>query len=193
AVLTFANKSQDPDQDYLAEGITEEITRQLYRFRSLLVISPESISGYKQRTINPQAVGRELGVHYLVEGSIRRSGDRIRINVQLIEAETGKLLWDERYDGSVADIFDIQDEVAQSIVANVAGRLEDASSQRAVRKRTATLSAYDLVLQGRYFLNKLDREDLLRARELFERAIAIEPKIATAYVGLARTYVFESV
>jgi len=192
AVMPFANKSGDSSQDYFADGITEDITRELSRFRSLLVISPESIVGYKKRNVSSETAGRELGVHYLVAGSVRRSGDRVRINVQLMEAETGKHLWDERYDRSMTDIFEIQDEVAQSIVANVAGRLEDAASERLPRNNASSLSIYDLLLQGNHFLHGGTKTDICRARQLFERAVAMEPGNARAHVGLAYSYVIEA-
>ncbi|HWT97292.1 MAG TPA: adenylate/guanylate cyclase domain-containing protein [Terriglobales bacterium] len=192
AVLPFANKSDDPAQDYFADGITEDITRELARFRSLLVISPESITGYKKRSVSSETAGRELGVEYLVAGSVRRSRDRVRINVQLIESESGKHLWDERYDRSMTDIFEIQDEVAQNIVANVAGRLEDASSDCARRKNATGLSIYDLLLQGNHFLHRGTKAGILHARELFDRAIAMEPTNARALVGLGYTYVVEA-
>jgi adenylate cyclase len=192
AVLPFANKSDDPGQEYFADGITEDITTGLSRFRSLLVISPESIFTYKKRAATLRTVGRELGVHFVVEGSVRRAGERVRVTVQLIEAESGKHLWDERYDRPMEDIFAVQDEVVQSIVANVAGRLDDAGSERALRKHPRTLSIYDLLLQGRHFLNRGSKDDILRARDLFERAIAAEPDNARAYVGLAWTYAGET-
>ena len=192
AVLPFANKSDDPGQEYFADGITEDITTGLSRFRSLLVISPESIFTYKKRAATLRTVGRELGVHFVVEGSVRRSGERVRVTVQLIEAESGKHLWDERYDRPMQDIFAVQDEMVQSIVSNVAGRLDDAGSERALRKHPRTLSIYDLLLQGRHYLNRGSRDDILRARDLFERAIAAEPDNARAHVGLAWTYAWEA-
>ena len=192
AVLPFANKSDDPGQEYFADGITEDITTGLSRFRSLLVISPQSIFTYKTRAATLRTMGRELGVHFLVEGSVRCSGERVRVTVQLIEAESGKHLWDERYDRPMQDIFAVQDEVVQSIVSNVAGRLDDAGSERALRKHPRTLSVYDLLLQGRHFLNRGSKDDILRARDLFERAIAAEPDNAQAYVGLATTYARET-
>jgi TolB-like protein/class 3 adenylate cyclase/Tfp pilus assembly protein PilF len=193
AVLPFANKSDDPGQDYFAEGITDDITRELYRFRSLLVIDPQSVAGYRKRTVSPQTAGRELGVHYLVEGSVRRAENRIRINVRLIEAETGKHLWDERYDRNMADIFEIQDEVAQSVVSNVAGRLDEASTERAVRLNSRAPSIYDLLLQGKHFMQSATRADTLHARELFDRALKIEPKNARVHVALARSYRTEAI
>jgi TolB-like protein len=192
AVLPFVNMGGDADQDYFADGMTEDIITELSRFRSLLVISRPSSFMYKGRSVSVQTVGRELGVHYVVEGSVRRAGDRVRVTVQLIEAETGSQLWAERYDRELADIFSVQDEVTQSIVANLAGRLDEAGGERALRKNSENLTKYDLLLQGRYFLNRGSRQDILRAREVFEQALALDCTDAAAHVGLAWTHVREA-
>ena len=192
AVLPFVNLSGDPAQDYFAEGIAEEIILDLGRFRSLLVISRPSSFSYKGRSVSAQTVGRELNVQYAVEGSVRRAGGRLRVIAQLIDAETGSHLWGERYDRDAEDIFSVQDEVTQSIVANVAGRLDDVGSERALRKRSEQLSIYDILLQGRYFLNRGSETDVIHARELYEHALGMEPTNARAHVGLAWTYVYEA-
>jgi adenylate cyclase len=192
AVLPFVNMSGDPAQDYFAEGIAEDIIMDLSRFRSLLVISRPSTFTYKGRSVSAQTVGRELNVQFVVEGSLRRAGNRVRVTAQLIDAETGTHLWGERYDRDAEDIFSVQDEVTQSIVANVAGRLDDAGGERALRKRSEQLSVYDILLQGRYFLNRGSKNDILHARELYERALGMEPGNARAHVGLAGTYLQEA-
>jgi TolB-like protein/Flp pilus assembly protein TadD len=192
AVLPFVNMSGDPEQEYFTDGMTEDIITELSRFRSFLVISRPSSFTYRGRSVNVQAVGRELGVHYVVEGSVRKAGGRVRVTVQLIDTETGNHLWAERYDRDLADIFSIQDEVTQNIVANLAGRLDDAGAERALRKSSENVSKYDLLLKGKYFLNRGSKEDIARARELFEQAIELDPNDARAYVGLAGTYLAES-
>jgi TolB-like protein/class 3 adenylate cyclase/Flp pilus assembly protein TadD len=192
AVLPFANKSDDPGQEYFADGITEDIITELSRFRSLLVMSPESLFTYKGRAVSPQAAGRNLGVEYVVEGSVRRAAKRVRVTAQLIEASSGNHLWAEHYDRELADIFAVQDEIAQSIVANIAGRLDEAGGERALRKRTEHLSIYDLLLQGRHLANRGSKDEVLQARDLFLRALETEPDNVRAQVGLAYTFILET-
>jgi adenylate cyclase len=192
AVLPFTNMSGDSEQQYFSDGVTEDIITELSRFRSLLVISPPSVFAYKGRSVSTQTVGRELGVHYVVEGSVRKAGSQVRITAQLVEAASGSHLWAERYDRDLVDIFSIQDEVVQNIVATVAGRLDYAERERAFRKKPDDLSKYDLLLQGRHFLNRGSRDDILQARDLFSRARDLDPGDAQSYVGLANTYAEES-
>jgi TolB-like protein/Flp pilus assembly protein TadD len=192
AVLPFANKSDDPAQEYFADGITEDIITELSRFRSLLVISPESLFTYKGRAVSPQSVRRDIGVEFVVEGSVRRAGERVRVTAQLIEASTGNHLWAEHYDRDLADIFSLQDEITQNIVANIAGRLDEAGGERALRKQAEHLSIYDLLLQGRHLANRGSKDDVLHARELFQRALEVEPSNVRAHVGLAYTFIVEA-
>jgi len=192
AVLPFVNKSDDPAQEYFADGITEDVIAGLSRFRSLLVISPESLFTYKGRAVSPQAAARDLGVQYVVEGSVRRAGERVRVTAQLIDASSGNHLWAERYDRGTADVFSVQDDIAQSIVANIAGRVDEAGGQHALRKRAEHLSTYDLLLQGRHLANRGSKDDIMQARELFGRVLAADPGSARAHVGLAFTYFLET-
>ena len=138
AVLPFANLSGDPEQQYFSDGITEDITTELSRFRQLFVIARHSSSQYRDNAIDVKRVGRELGVEYVVEGSVRRMGERVRITTQLIDAITGNHLWAERYDRDLKDIFSVQDDVVRSIVATIPGRIEEAGSRSARRKRPET-------------------------------------------------------
>ena len=187
AVLPFVNMSGDQEQQYFSDGITEDIITELSRFRSFLVISRPSSFTYQGRAVSVQAVGQELGVRYVVEGSVRKVGSRVRVTVQLIDAESGNHLWAERYDRDVADIFSVQDEVTQNIVASLAGRLDEAGGERALRDSAHNLSQYDLLLQGKYFLNRGAKDDIRRARELFQRVLELDASNAPAYVGLAWT------
>src|SRR5262249_17201871 len=148
AVLPFTNMSGDPQQEYFSDGITEDIITELSRFRSLFVIARNSSFVFKKKLMKVQDVGRELGVAYVVEGSVRRADDRVRITAQLVEAGTGNHLWAERYDRDMRDIFAVQDEVARSIASTISGRVEAAGRDRAVRLSPTELKAYDLVLRA---------------------------------------------
>ena len=193
AVLSFQNISGDPEQEYFSDGITEDIITQLSRFRSLFVIARTSSFHYKGQSPKVQDIGRELGVQYLIEGSVRRAGNRVRVTAQLVEAETGNHIWAERYDRELEDIFEVQDEVTHRIVATLAGRLEDAGRKRALRKSTSNLSAYDLLLHGKHCLEKGSKSDVLEARAMFERVLELDPDYAQAYVALAETYFYEAI
>jgi adenylate cyclase len=193
AVLSFQNFSGDPEQEYFSDGITEDIITQLSRFRSLFVIARTSSFRYKGQSLKVQEIGRELGVQYLVEGSVRKAGNRVRITAQLVESETGNHLWAERYDRELEDIFALQDEVTHRVVAAVAGRLEDADRKRALRKNPDNLSAYDLLLRGKHRLDSGAREDVLAARNIFEQVLELDPNYAQAYIALAETYFYEAI
>src|SRR5262249_53995805 len=142
------NMSGDPEQEYFADGIVEDIITDLSRFRNLFVIARNSSFTYKGRAVEVKQVGRELGVRYVLEGSVRRSGDRLRITGQLIDASTGVHLWADRFDGILADVFDLQDRVATSVVGAITPRLEVAEIARAKRKPTDSLDAYDYFLRA---------------------------------------------
>ena len=157
AVLPFQNMSGDAEQEYFADGITEDILTELSRFRELFVISRNSAFVYKGRQVNVQKVAKELGVQYIVEGSVRKAGSRVRITVQLIDAETDSHLWAERYDRELADIFAIQDEVTSSIVSILPGRVAAAARDRVQRKPPENLAAYECVLAGKLLHHRSDR------------------------------------
>src|SRR5262249_43759511 len=148
ALLPFQNMSGDPDQEYFADGVVEEITAALSRFRNLFVIARNSSFAYKGRAVDVKQVGRELGVRYILEGSVRKAGERLRITGQLIDASTGVHLWADRFDGALADLFDLQDQVTASVVGAIAPKLEQAEIERAKRKPTENLDAYDYYLRG---------------------------------------------
>ena len=181
AVLPFDNLSGQPEETYFSDGITEDIITGLARFRSLFVIARNSSFAFRGKSIDLGEVGRRLGVSYLLEGSVRRAGARVRVTAQLIEAATGAHLWAERYDRSLDDIFAVQDEVAQTIVFTLVGRIEDARLQQSLRKPTTSLVAYDCLLRGMaHFRSDPETANQL-ALEMFERAIALDPRYAVAH------------
>ena len=181
AVLPFVNMSGDPQQEYFVDGLTEDILTELSRFRELLVISRNSVFVHKGKPVNVQEVGREFGVDYVVEGSVRKAADRIRVTVQLIDAETDTHIWAERYDRELQDVFAIQDEVTSAIVATLSGRVEAATHERVKRKPTENMAAYEYVLTGKVLHHRSTREANAEALRLLDRAIELDPKYAHAY------------
>jgi TolB-like protein/Tfp pilus assembly protein PilF len=188
AVLPFTNMSGDASQDYFSDGITEDIITELARSRQLHVLARNSSFQYRGQNVDVVRIGRELGANYLVEGSVRRIGDRIRITAQLVETEAGRHIWAERYDRSQDDLFAVQDEVVRTIVATLAGRVVAQDTDRAKRKPPASLVAYECVLKGDAFpLGDPDSDR--QARELFEKAIELDPGYGKAYGMLGGCYV----
>jgi len=185
AVLAFTNMSGDPEQEYFSDGITEDIITELSRFSALFVIARHSSFAFKGQTIDLKEVGDRLGVRYLVEGSVRKAGNRVRITAQLIDAATGNHIWAERYDRSIEDIFEVQDEVTHAIVATLPGQIEKAVAERTGRKRTENMSAYDCLLRGNRHFHRVTYEDLLEAKRLYQQAIDLDPQFALAYSRLA--------
>jgi TolB-like protein len=190
AVLPFTNLSGDPSQEYFSDGITEDILTELSRFRSLFVIARNSSFAFKGGTADVRNVGRQLGVRYVVEGSVRRAGNRIRVTAQLIDAEAGNHVWAERYDRELTDIFDVQDEVTRQIVVNIAPRLEAADQFSAKRRTPEDMRVYDHYLQAKTLIDAArDIIDLERGREHCERAIEIDPQYARAHAYRAASYI----
>jgi len=184
AVLPFENMSGDPEQAYFADGMVEEIITALSRFRQLFVIARNSSFTYKGRTVDVKQVGRELGVRYVLEGSVRKSGSRIRIAGQLIDATTGAHLWADRFNGGLEDLFDLQDQVAAKVVSVIARKLEGAEIERSKRKPTESLDAYDYYLRARARVGRHTREGNDQTLGLLYKAIELDPRFASAY-GLA--------
>ncbi|UGA46234.1 winged helix-turn-helix domain-containing tetratricopeptide repeat protein [Bradyrhizobium quebecense] len=184
AVLPFQNLSADPEQEYFADGVVEEITMALSRFRWLLVIARNSSFTYKGRPVDIKQVGRELAVRYVLEGSVRKAGNRIRIAGQLIDTETGAHLWADRFDGALEDIFDLQDQVTSTVVGAIAPMLQREEIKRARRKPTENLDAYDYYLRGLAIVRQWTREANGEALQLFSKAIQLDPGLACAY-GMA--------
>jgi TolB-like protein len=189
AVLPFVNMSGDREQDYFSDGISEEIITALSRMRSPIVIARNSSFQYKGRAVDVKQIGRELGVRYVLEGSVRKAANRLRITGQLIDAESGTHLWADRFDGEMEDIFDLQDQVTARVVGAIAPKLEEAEIERVRRKPTASLDAYDYFLRGMAGLHKWSREGNEEALSHFYRAIELDPNFATAHGLAARAYV----
>jgi TolB-like protein/class 3 adenylate cyclase len=188
AVMPFVNMSGDPEQEYFADGLTEDIITALSHYRSFFVIARDSSFAYKGPPIDVKRVGRELGVRYVLEGSVRRASDRVRISGQLVDAKMGVHLWADRFDGQVSDIFDLQDQVAASVVGAVAPKLEQAEIDRAKRKPTENLDAYDYFLRGMACVHRWTKDANELALQHFARAIELDPDFAAAYGLAARCY-----
>jgi len=193
AVLPFANLSGDPQQDYFSDGVTEDITTELSRFSELMVIARNSSFQYKGKAVDIRQVGRDLGARYVLEGSVRRSGDRIRIAAQLIDAATGAHRWAERYDRELHDVFAVQDEVVRAIVAILAAHVKRAETERALLKPPVAWEAYEYYLRGaEAFFSHYSRRtkaSLYDARRLLEQSLAIDPNYARAAATLSWTHV----
>jgi TolB-like protein len=174
AVLPFANMSGDPEQEYFADGMVEEIITALSRIKWLFVIDRNSTFIYKGKAIDIKQVGRELGVRYVLEGAVRKGGNRVRITAQLIDATTGSHLWADRFDGSLADVFDLQDKVAISVAGIIEPALQAAEIRRSAARPTTDLSAYDLYLRALAALFQLTKERVVEALGLLDQAIAID-------------------
>ena len=185
AVLPFQNMSGDPEQEYFADGIVEDIITALSRFRQLFVVARNSSFTYKGRAVDVKQVGRELGVRYVLEGSVRKAANRVRITGQLIDVSNGAHLWADRFDGGIEDIFDLQDQVTASVVGAIAPKLEQAEIERARRKRSDSLDAYDLYLRALPYVNAKSLDETKLALPLLEQALAIDPDYAIAHAYAA--------
>ena len=185
AVLPFSNMSGDAEQEYFADGISEDTITALSKLSQLFVIARNSSFTFKGRNVNVQEVGRSLGVRYVLEGSVRKSGNRVRITAQLIDATTGGHLWAERFDRDLTDIFAVQDDVTQHIVDALALNLTEGEQQQLGAEQPDNLEAYDCFLRGREYLWRFTREQNAQARELLQKAIELDPKFASAHAFLA--------
>jgi adenylate cyclase len=185
AVLPFVNMSGDPEQEFFADGLTEDIITELSRFRQLLVISRNAVFAHKGKPITAKQVAREFSVDYIVEGSVRKAGDRVRVTVQLIDGETETHLWAERYDRKLEDIFAIQDEVTSSVAATLFGRVEAARQDRVHRRTTENMAAYEHVLTGKVLHHRSRREANAEALRHLDRAIELDPTYAHAHAWKA--------
>ncbi|TDW25699.1 TolB-like protein [Rhizobium azibense] len=191
AVLPFANMSGDVEQEYFADGISEDIITALSKLPQLFVIARNSSFTFKGKNVHVQEVGRNLGVRYVLEGSVRRSGNRVRITAQLIDAASGGHLWAERFDRDLNDIFAVQDDVTQQIVDALAINLTEGDRQRLAPEHTGNVEAYDYFLRGRELWHRLTKETNIAARDLLQRSIELDPNFASAHAFLALTHVLD--
>jgi TolB-like protein/DNA-binding SARP family transcriptional activator len=193
AVLPFQNLSGDPEQEYFADGMVEDIITAISRMRWLFVIARASSFTYKGRAVDPRQVARELCVRYVLEGSVRKAASRVRIAGQLIDGLTGAHLWADRFEGALEDIFDLQDQVTASVVGAIAPRLEQAEIERAKRKPTESLDAYDHYLRGLASFYRFTKEGTSEALRMFYRAVECDPDFASGYGMAARCYFMRKV
>jgi TolB-like protein/Tfp pilus assembly protein PilF len=191
AVLPFANMSGDPEQEYFSDGLTEEIITALSKVNDMFVIARNSTFTYKDKPVKVQQVGEELGVRYVLEGSVRKAGGRVRITAQLIDAFTGHHLWAERYDRNMEDIFALQDEITIKILTALRVKLTEGEQARVYDRGTGNLECFMKVLEGNSYFFRFNRDDNTLARQMFEEAIALDPENPAAYVMLAWTHLMD--
>jgi adenylate cyclase len=191
AVLPFNNVSGDPEQEYFVDGITEDIITALSKWRWFLVIARNSTFAYKGKSVDLKEVGRDLGVRYVLEGSMRRAGRRVRITTQLIDTATGTHLWAERYDRDLTDIFAVQDDITSRVVAAIEPALSRAESQRVIAKRPEHMGAWDYCQRGFWHVNRGTGTDGIAAYGLFKQALTLDPNLADAHLGLARALIVQ--
>jgi adenylate cyclase len=189
AVLPFVNMSADPEQEYFSDGLTEDLITDLSRISSLFIIASNSVFTYKGKAVKVQEVGKELNVRYVVEGSVRKAGNRVRISAQLIDAISGGHLWAERYDRDLGDIFALQDEVTQEIVSTLTVKLNEDERKSMASAATDNIEAYDYRLRGLEYFARATKEGNAQARQMYEKAIELDPRFAVAYVDLGWTHV----
>ncbi len=192
AVLPFENMSGDPEQEYFADGIAEDIITALSRFRWFFVIARNSSFTYKGGAVDVKQVARELGVRYVLEGSVRKAANRVRITAQLIDATSGRHLWAERYDRDLQDIFAVQDEITSAITAAVGPEFVSAEAERAERKAPENFDSWDYAMRGNFHLWRISKDDIEQAKELFQAAIDLDPKSTLALIGLALAHTWQS-
>jgi adenylate cyclase len=192
AVLPFKNMSADPEQEFFADGIAEDVITALSHYPSLFVIARNSSFTYKSPAVDVKQVGRELGVRYVLEGSLRKSGNRIRVTAQLVEAEGRKHVWADRYDRELADIFTVQDEISEAVTIAVAPAIDDAELHRAMRKPPESLDAWAAYQRGLWHLSKFAYEENSLAEKFLQQTIALDPGFSGAYVGLALARVLKA-
>ena len=185
AVLPFTNMSGDPEQEYFSDGVSEDIITDLSKIAGLTVIARNSSFTYKGRSVDVRTIGRDLGVRSVLEGSIRRAGNRVRITAQLIDAATGAHLWADRYDRDLTDIFEVQDEVVEKIVGVLAVTLTQGEQQRLRRHGTSNVEAYEYWLRARALLTRGTRDSIVQARAMYRQAIEFDLKFAAPHAGLA--------
>jgi TolB-like protein len=192
AVLPFSNMSGEADQDSFVDGVTEEIITALSRVRWFFVIARGSTFAYKSSAIGPEEIARELGVRYILMGSVRRAGDRIRVTAQLIDANNRRNVWARSYDRAASDIFSVQDEITQTIVGNIEPELSRAERERARVRQRDNLDGWSTYQRGMFHLYRYTQDDLAQARKLFEEAIGIDPDLGSRLLGPRRGILLRS-
>ena len=185
AVLPFNNMSGDPEQEYFSDGISEDIITALSCIRQFFVIARNTSFTFKGRPVDVQAVASNLGVRYVLEGSVRKAGNRVRITAQLIDGETGRHLWADRYDRNLEDIFEVQDEITRTVVGAIEPEMDRAERERALQKQPENLVAWDHLQRGYWHLFKFERSSVTQAKDHFARAIELDPNFARAHAALA--------
>jgi len=193
AVLPFINMSDDPNQEYFGDGLAEDLITDLAKISGLLVISRNSTFVYKDKSIGTKQIAENLGARYMLEGSVRKVGDQVRINAQLIDAPTQHHLWAERFDGPLSDIFSLQDKIARKIVASLAVKLTELEQEHVYRKETDNIKAYDALLKGTDLMKRYSPDRTVKAIPYFEEAIKLDPNYSRAYAGLAEAYIFAGI
>jgi adenylate cyclase len=193
AVLPFQNMSGDPEQEFFADGIAEDVITLLSKSRGLFVIARNSTFTYKGRAIDVKTVGRELGVRYVLEGSVRKAANRVRVTAQLVEAATGGHLWAERYDRDLVDIFAVQDEITAAVSAAILPTMERSERERAARKPPDSLDAWECYHRGLWHFSKMEAEENTRAIGFFERGVELDPGFAAAHAALSLAAVVQAV
>jgi TolB-like protein/DNA-binding winged helix-turn-helix (wHTH) protein/cytochrome c-type biogenesis protein CcmH/NrfG len=188
AVLAFVDHSDEPGREYFADGLTQDIINALGRFSALTVVSWNAVLPYKNKPSRPEEVGRRLGVAYMVEGSVRRVGERVRVSAQLVDTRQGQVLWSARFDEALADVFALQDRITAEVVGALAVRVTQIEQRRVLAKPTENLEAYDYVLRARPALQRPTRADIAEARALLRRAVELDPNYAAAHAALSETY-----
>ena len=183
AVMPFENMSKDPDETYFSQGIADDIATDLSKMSGLVVIARNATHEYQNRPLGPSQAARELGVRYVLEGSVRRGGGRVRVNVRLMDADNSSQLWADRFDGHLEEIFDLQDQITEKIVSTLSITLTRAEQDRAFRKEVGNLEAYDYVLQGNAFHRLFSKDDNARALKLYTKALELDPEYAPAHAG----------
>ncbi len=191
-VLPFRNLSPEPEQDYFSDGITADLTAELSNLSGLLVIARTTAFAYRTADVSPRDIGRELGVHYLLQGTVRRAGRQLRITAELVETESGRQIWGGRYDGALEDVFALQDAVTEQIVGALQVTVTEAEQARLARRYTVRLEAYDHFLQGQWHFQEFTAEGNARARAHYERALELDPGFARALAALALTHAWDS-
>ncbi|MCP3875176.1 MAG: tetratricopeptide repeat protein, partial [Desulfobacteraceae bacterium] len=188
AVLPFMNMSGDVEQEYFSDGLTEDLITDLSKISGLFVIARNSVFSYKGQNVKVDKIGRELGVKYVLEGSVRKVKDRVRITAQLINTKTEGHIWAERYDRDLNDIFSLQDEVREKIVTALAVQMTSADKKRTTMRDTMNLEAYDYYLKASDLCNSKDLDDIQEGRDLLQKAIKLDPEFSKAYAGIGKTY-----